>query len=55
VLQGAGINSGKDVYKVIKAGAVATGSSSGISKAVDPEAMIEEMISALRNAWDDTH
>jgi len=55
VLQGAGISSGEDVYNVIKAGAEATGSTSGIIKAADPEAMIEEMISALRNAWDDTH
>jgi len=55
ILQGAGISSGEDVYNVIKAGAEATGSTSGIIKAADPEAMIEEMISALRNAWDDTH
>ena len=53
VLQGAGISSGKDVYKVIKAGAVATGSSSGIYKAVDPVAMVEEMIHAMRKAWDE--
>ncbi|MBC8388038.1 MAG: triose-phosphate isomerase [Actinobacteria bacterium] len=53
VLQGAGISSGKDVYKVIKAGAVATGSSSGIYKAVDPAAMVEEMIHAMRKAWDE--
>ena len=55
VLQGAGISSGKDVYKVIKAGAVATGSSSGISKAVDPAAMVEEMIHSMRKAWDELH
>jgi len=53
VLQGAGISSGKDVYKVIKAGAVATGSSSGIYKAADPAAMVEEMIHAMRKAWDE--
>ncbi len=55
VLQGAGISSGKDVYKVIKAGAVATGSSSGIFKAVDPAAMVGEMIYAMRKAWDELH
>ena len=55
VLQGAGISSGKDVYTVIKAGAVATGSSSGICKSVDPTAMIEEMIHAMRKAWDELH
>ena len=53
VLQGAGISSGKDVYKVIKAGAIATGSSSGIYKAANPAAMIEEMIHAMRKAWDE--
>jgi pyridoxal biosynthesis lyase PdxS len=38
---------------VIKAGADATGTTSGIMKAVDPEAMMEEMISAVRSAWDE--
>jgi len=52
VLQGAGISSGKDVYKVIYAGAEATGSSSGIAKAKDRSAMIDEMVSAVRAAWD---
>lgn len=55
VLQGAGISSGEDVYKVIKGGAEATGCTSGIIKADDPEAMIEEMISAVRSAWDKFH
>ena len=52
VLQGAGISSGKDVYNVIYAGAEATGSSSGIIKAPDSVAMIDEMIHAVREAWD---
>lgn len=55
VLQGAGISTGKDVYDVIKAGAFATGSTSGIIKAADPYAMVEEMLSALRRAWDEIH
>jgi triosephosphate isomerase len=55
VLQGAGISSGKDVYNVIKAGADATGSTSGIIKAEDPVAMIDEMLSAVRKAWDELH
>lgn len=55
VLTAAGISSGKDVYNVIKSGAVATGSSSGIFKAENPAAMIEEMIKAVRQAWDETH
>jgi len=52
VLQGAGISNGEDVYNVIMAGAMATGSTSGIIKAKDPAAMIEEMIYSLRTAWD---
>ena len=55
VLQGAGISNGKDVYNVIKAGADATGTTSGIMKAENPEAMLDEMISAVRTAWNETH
>lgn len=55
VLQGAGISNGNDVYNVIKAGAMATGSTSGIIKAQDPYAMVEEMLSSLRRAWDEVH
>ena len=55
VLQGAGISNGQDVYNTIKLGAQATGSTSGIIKAADPEAMVEEMLSALRKAWDELH
>ncbi|MBR0161040.1 MAG: triose-phosphate isomerase [Oscillospiraceae bacterium] len=53
VLVGGGISSGEDVYRTIMAGADATGSSSGIAKAADPGAMVWEMLSALRQAWDD--
>lgn len=52
VLQGAGISCGKDVYDVIAAGAEATGSSSAIAKAADPAAVMEEMIAAVRQAWE---
>jgi len=52
VLQSAGINSAQDVYNIILAGAEATGSSSGIAKASDCAAMAEEMIHAVRTAWD---
>ena len=55
VLQAAGISSGKDVYAVIRAGAEATGTTSGIMKAANKEAMIYEMLGALRQAWDETH
>jgi triosephosphate isomerase len=55
ILQAAGIKNGDDVYRVIKAGAEATGSTSGIIKASDPEAMTDEMICAVRRAWDERH
>ncbi len=55
VLQGAGISNGQDVYNTIKLGAQATGSTSGIIKAADPYAMVEEMIYNLRKAWDEMH
>ena len=55
ILVGGGISSGTDVYNTIMAGADATGSSSGIVKAADPGAMIHEMLSALRQAWDERH
>lgn len=55
VLQGAGISNGKDVYNTIKLGAQATGSTSGIIKAADPYAMVEEMLYNLRKAWDEMH
>jgi triosephosphate isomerase len=55
VLHGAGIKCGQDVYNIISAGAQATGSTSGIILAKDPLAMVEEMIKAVRNAWDDSH
>lgn len=55
ILQGAGISGGQDVYRVIRAGAEATGSTSGIMKAADPDAMVEEMLYYLRLAWDELH
>ena len=54
VLQAAGISNGQDVYKTIKAGADATGTTSGIMKAANPEAMLDEMIHAVRKAWNET-
>lgn len=55
VLQGAGISNGQDVYNTIKLGAQATGSTSGIIKAANPYAMVEEMLFNLRKAWDELH
>ena len=53
VLVGGGVANGNDVYNIIMAGADATGSSSGIAKAKDPGAMVEEMLAAARQAWND--
>ena len=53
VLTAAGIANGQDVYNTIIAGADATGSSSGVAKAADRPAMVDEMIAACRKAWDD--
>ena len=55
VLQGAGISGPDDVANVIRAGAQATGCTSGILKADDPEAAAEEMLWALRKTWDEVH
>lgn len=55
VLHAAGISTGKDVYEIVAAGSEGSGSSSGVFKAEDPRAMLEEMIRAVRRAWDDTH
>lgn len=55
VLQGAGISGPDDVANVIRAGAEATGCTSGILKAADPEAAAEEMLYALRKTWNEVH
>ncbi len=55
VLTAAGIANGQDVYDTIIAGADATGSSSGVAKAADRAAMVDEMIAAVRKAWDERH
>ena len=51
----AGISCGADCYNIIKAGSSASGCSSAIAKAADPLALAEEMISAVRRAWDEIH
>jgi triosephosphate isomerase len=55
VLHAAGISGGSDVYNIIASGAQATGSTSGVLRAEDPFAMLEEMVRCVRKAWDDTH
>lgn len=53
VEQAAGITNGQQVYDFIMAGSDAAGAASGIIKAADPIAMIDEMIGAVRRAADD--
>ena len=55
VLTAAGISNGEDVYNTIISGADATGSSSGVAKATDRAAMVDEMICAVRRAYDERH
>ena len=55
VLQGAGISGPDDVANVIRAGAQATGCTSGVMKAADPEAAAEEMLYTLRKTWNEVH
>lgn len=53
VLVGGGVSNAEAVYRIIKAGADATGCSSGIATASDPEALVHEMLAAVRQAWDE--
>jgi triosephosphate isomerase len=50
----ADIRTAYDVAEVIRQGAEATGSTSGILKAKDPVKKMEEMIKALKGAWMET-
>ena len=50
----AGISKGEDCYNIIKAGAAASGCSSAIAKAENPLQLAEEMIAAVRKAYDET-
>ena len=49
----AGISKGEDCYNIIKAGASASGCSSAIAKAENPLKLAEEMIAAVRRAYDE--
>ncbi|MBQ7381011.1 MAG: triose-phosphate isomerase [Clostridia bacterium] len=51
----AGISKGEDCYNIIKAGSSASGCSSAIAKAEKPLELAEEMIAAVRRAWDELH
>lgn len=54
VFHSAGIYTAEDVRQIVSLGAEGTGSTSGIVKAKDPFAATEEMVIALRQAWDDS-
>lgn len=49
----AGITKGEDCYNIIKAGASASGCSSAIAKAAEPLKLAEEMLAAVRRAYDE--
>ncbi|MBQ7236545.1 MAG: triose-phosphate isomerase [Clostridia bacterium] len=49
----AGISKGEDCYNIIKAGSSASGCSSAIAKAANPLTLAEEMIAAVRKAYDE--
>ena len=49
----AGISKGEDCYNIIKAGSSASGCSSAIAKAAEPLKLAEEMIAAVRKAYDE--
>lgn len=53
VMHGGGISSGKDVDKFIRVGVEGVGAASGIMRAGSPRNKIEEMLKAVRRAWDD--
>lgn len=49
----AGVTKGEDCYNIVKAGASASGCSSAIAKSATPLKLAEEMISAVRRAYDE--
>lgn len=53
VEQAAGITTAQQIYDFIMAGSQAAGSASGILKAPDPYALLDEMVAAVRRAKDD--
>ena len=55
ICNSAGIRTADDVKDVIRLGAEATGSTSGILKAKEPVKKMEEMVRALKEVWLETH
>jgi triosephosphate isomerase len=55
VMSGAGVNTPDDVATMIRLGLDGTGSSSGILRAADRARVMRDMLTALRDAWHETH
>lgn len=55
ICNSAGIRTADDIKGVIRLGAEATGSTSGILRADDPVKKMEEMVRALKEVWMETH
>ena len=55
IVIGASIATGEDCVRVLRAGADGTGATSGIVKADDPCAKVDEMVHAMSSYWADTH
>ena len=55
VAAGAGNVTGDDTAEIIRLGAEGTGATSGILKAKDPVKVLEEMVSAMKQAWTQKH
>lgn len=55
IASSAGVRTADDVAEIIRLGAQATGSTSGILKSKDPIKTMEEMIKALKEAWLEIH
>lgn len=55
VFNSAGIRTAADVADVIRAGAEATGTTSGIVRADNPIRQMEEMLIALKQTWQEMH
>ena len=49
----AGVSKPEDCYNIVKAGAAASGCSSAIAKSAQPLVLAEQMIKAVRQAYDE--
>ena len=53
IIQAAGVSTPEDVYRIIHEGADGTGGTSGIVKAPDQEALIREMVTQIKKAYEE--